>query len=158
MAREAALLVTLAALGGASLWLRVGEQPPPAAPAAPGAAPAALPPVPATAPAVAAPIPEPPPADRSKYLELPDGSFVPTLNGATNVAPLAKFWGSQVPWSPIVGIERNDQGIDWYRHENGSYSTTQMVLVSRSGRQSYEPMTRVGHRGPANTPATAAGK
>jgi hypothetical protein len=53
-----------------------------------------------------------------------------------------------MPWSPIVGVEHS-AGVDWYRHANGSYSTTQMV---RADNGSVMAMTRVGHRGPEAPP------
>lgn len=99
-----------------------------------------------TAPAAPTPV-----ADRSHLLELPDGSSMPTLNGAVDAAPLATYWGP-FPWSPIVATERSDAGLDWYRHADGSYSTTQMVWRSDLGRMA--AMTRVAHPGP--TPATTA--
>ena len=89
--------------------------------------------------------------DRSRRLELPDGSTLPTLNGALDAAPLQQFWGP-FPWSPIVAIERSEAGLDWYRHADGSYSTTQMVWRSDLGRMA--AMTRVAHPGP--TPAATA--
>ena len=89
--------------------------------------------------------------DRSRQLELPDGSTMPTLNDAIDAAPLKQFWGA-FPWSPIVGIERSEAGLDWYRHADGSYSTTQMVWRSDLGRMA--AMTRVAHPGP--TPTTTA--
>lgn len=83
--------------------------------------------------------------DRSRLLELPDGSFVQTLNGAVDAAPLATFWGPK-PWSPIVGVQRSEAGVEWYEHANGSFSTTQMVWRPDLGR--YDAMTRVAHVGP----------
>lgn len=150
--RETILFGAIAALAAVSLWSPTNRASAGASPATPAAvqpddAPAA--------PATAAPGPPVPaaaatPADRSRQLELPDGTFVPSLNGAVGAAPLAQHWGSQIPWSPIVGIENNDQGVDWYRHANGSYSTTQMVW--RSDLKRHEAMTRVGHRGPDAPP------
>jgi hypothetical protein len=93
-----------------------------------------------------------PPVDRSDQLELPDGSFVTALNGAHDAAPIGRYWGPY-PWSPIVGVERSSAGLDWYRHADGSYSTTQMVWRQDLGREA--AMTRVAHPGP--TPAPAAG-
>lgn len=87
------------------------------------------------------------PAGGSRELLLPDGTTVPTLNGAIDAEPLATFWGP-FPWSPIVGVERNDQGLDWYKHADGSYSTTQMVWRQDLGR--HAAMTRVAH--PSATP------
>lgn len=88
----------------------------------------------------------------SRDLLLPDGTTVPTLNDAVDAAPIAKFWGSS-PWSPIVGVERSSAGVDWYKHADGSYSTTQMVWRSDLGR--HAAMTRVAHPGPAPAPAAA---
>ncbi|MCA8948283.1 MAG: hypothetical protein KDE27_02200 [Planctomycetes bacterium] len=98
----------------------------------------------AAAAAASATVDQPAP-DHSREIELPDGSFVPALNGAIDAAPVGDFWGPQ-PWSPIVGVERNSVGLDWYRHEDGSYSTTQMVWRSDLGRN--VAMTRVAHPGP----------
>ena len=86
-----------------------------------------------------------PAEDRSHLLELPDGSSCATLNGAVDAAPLGTYWGPQ-PWSPIVAIERSSAGIDWYRHADGSFSTTQMVWRKDLGRMA--AMTRVAHPGP----------
>lgn len=106
------------------------------------------------APSAAAPAPTTPTATAPAPLWLlPDGTKVAMLNGATDAPPLAEYWGSSVPWSPIVGIERNDQGVDWYRHQNGSYSTTQVVWRSDLGR--HMAMTRVAHPAPDAAPAPA---
>lgn len=88
----------------------------------------------------------------SRVLLLPDGTTVPTLNDAVDVAPIAQFWGPE-PWSPIVGVERSSAGLDWYKHADGSYSTTQMVWRSDLGR--HAAMTRVAHPGPVPAPAAA---
>lgn len=92
-----------------------------------------------------------PASDRSRELQLPDGSTMPTLNGATDAPSMKDYWGP-FPWSPIVGTERSSAGLDWYRHADGSYSTTQMVWRSDLGRMA--AMTRVAHPGP--TPAAVA--
>ena len=125
---------------------------PPALAASGQGAPAAAVAVPAAAaqPAPAAGVPQ----QESRQWLLPDGTRVATLNGATDAPPLAGFWGTSVPWSPILGIERNDQGLDWYRHANGSYSTTQMVWRSDLGRNL--AMTRVAHPAPVGAPPAAA--
>jgi hypothetical protein len=152
MPHRVAVLLALAALAaGACWWLSCRSQVAVAPAAANSPAPA---PRPATAESAAAAPAAPVPAkvDHSRELALPDGTFVATLNGAVDAAPLQQFWG-QVPWSPIVGVERNDQGLDWYRHADGSYSTTQMVW--RSDLQREVAMTRVGHPGPAVTPPVA---
>ncbi|GAB4140891.1 MAG: hypothetical protein Fur0037_07560 [Planctomycetota bacterium] len=88
------------------------------------------------------------PEDHSRDLLLPDGTYVPALSGAVDAAPLARYWGP-LPWSPIVEFVRSG-GIDWYRHEDGSFSTTQMVWRSDLGREA--AMTRVAHPGPEPPP------
>lgn len=113
----------------------IAAVPSPAVHAAPVPATAELP---AAAPAALAP------AEPSPRLELPDGTSVPTLNGAVDAAPLHHYWGNW-PWSPIVGVVRG-AGVDWYQHADGSCSTTQMVWRSDLGR--HAAMTRVAHPGP----------
>ena len=105
----------------------------------------------AVAPVVAtAATPSTPTASRTRHdLLLPDGSTVPSLNGAVDPAPLAQYWGP-FPWSPIVGRERSSAGIDWYRHADGSYSTTEMVFVEQLGKPI--ALTRVAHPGPEQMP------
>ena len=155
MAQHITLPLAIAALAVALLWSQRGgalaaAALPPAVALAPEAQPVAV----GATPASAAPTvgdSKPVKTDRSQQLELPDGTFVAALNGATDAAPLQQYWGGQIPWSPIVGVERNTQGVDWYRHANGSYSTTQMVW--RSDLNRHAAMTRVGHPGPAVTPA-----
>ncbi len=149
MAREATLLLLFGGLVTASLLLAGSEAMTPTTRDAATAADRELhhdaaPPAPAVAvvpSAAGAAVP----ADRSRQLELPDGTFVPALNGAVEPAPLATYWGP-FPWSPNGGIE-SGQGVDWYRHADGSYSTTQMVWRRDLGRE--VAMTRVAHPGPA---------
>lgn len=155
--RDFVLAVGLAFLAAIALLLLRGAD----APVVPGSAPSASRTgsmaVPAQAQqAAAAPVaaPEPAASAAASLWLLPDGTRVPMLNGATGAPPLAEYWGSSVPWSPIVGIERNDQGLDWYRHANGSYSTTQMVWRSDLGRNL--AMTRVAHPAPVGAPPAAA--
>lgn len=85
----------------------------------------------------------------SRRLELPDGTFVDALNGAVDAPSMKDYWGP-FAWSPIVGVERSGAGLDWYKHADGSYSTTQMVMRSDLGRMA--AMTRVAHPGPATVP------
>jgi hypothetical protein len=154
MAREALLLITLCALGGTSYWLsRLRPEKPvqtsPAAVVVPEQEAA----VPAQATVDRAAQPPAPAADHTRELALPDGTFVPTLNDSIDAPPLAEYWGTW-PWSPIVGVQRSEAGIDWYQHADGSCSTTQMVW--RSDYNRYMAMTRVGH--PSTTTAPTAPK
>lgn len=136
-ASATAALLALVALA----WPRSPVAPPPAQQPDRQPAPAAPTPVRAAAPAAA-------PAAHHE-LVLPDGTTVPALNGAVDPAPLSRYWGP-FPWSPIVGRERSSAGIEWYRHADGSYSTTEMAFVEQLGRQI--ALTRVAHPGPEHTP------
>lgn len=154
MAREATLLLLLGGLATASLLLARNDAAAPTTRAATHAEagdlhPDAAPPAPAAAAGSAATRTDTP-ANHAHDLELPDGTFVPALNGAVDAAPLATYWGP-FPWSPIVGVQSAD-GIDWYQHADGSFSTTQMVWRSDLGHEA--AMTRVAHPGP--TPAATA--
>ncbi len=70
--------------------------------------------------------------DRRNLLSLPNGDFVPTLNGVLDAPPLS--WPPEVPFSPIVGTERDTRGQEWYVHADGARSTTSMVFRSDEGR------------------------
>jgi hypothetical protein len=74
-------------------------------------------------------------------LRMPDGSFVPPLNGVVN--PPAAQWTD--PFSPIVGIRRsNDAGaIEWYVHADGTMTTTIMLFRHELGRT--DATTKVAH-------------
>jgi hypothetical protein len=140
----------LAALALSWLWPAQLDTQPTMAPAA--AAPVAAAEQPTIAAAAAAghvqraPAAKPASPEPSRRLELPDGTSVPALNDAIDAAPLQQFWGNW-PWSPIIGVVRGANGIDWYEHADGSCSTTQMVWRSDLGR--HLAMTRVAHPGPA---------
>lgn len=147
-ARRRGWVAALLGLAGVAVGIAVatggGETAAPAAGLPAAAAPVAEPAVPAV-PAVASVAAAPPPVDSpSRQLLLPDGTSVPALNGAVDAAPLARYWGPW-PWSPIREVVR-DRGVDWYRHDDGSFSTTQMVWRSDLGREA--AMTRVAHPGP----------
>jgi hypothetical protein len=70
-------------------------------------------------------------ADPHTMVALPDGSFAPVLNGAYGVTPLP--WPRDIPWSPIIGIQRDKHGMDWFVHADGSHSITQMAYRSDLG-------------------------
>jgi len=66
---------------------------------------------------------EPPPAqDKTGWIVFPDGSSYPPLNGV-KVAPKIGFHPRMAPYAPVVRIERDASGRDWYVHENGVRST-----------------------------------
>ena len=148
----AAAALACAALASAAPWFSSRPQAAPSGCALPESKPPAPAPAPAAEVAAVERAKESSSVDHSRELELPDGTFVPALNGAVGATKVAEFWGP-LPWSPIVGVERSSAGVDWYRHEDGSYSTTQMVWRKDLGR--YEAMTRVAHPGPAPAPVAA---
>lgn len=117
-------LVLLVAIGGLWWWQRRPAEeapaslPPTAAPAA--ASPAPVQPVTAAAePSVERQAPAVPTPGKLLYA---CGQEAPALNGVTESIKLD--WAG--PWSPIqkIVVER---GWEWYVHEDGSRSTTQMI-------------------------------
>ncbi len=93
------------------------------------------------------------PPSPQKMLELPDGTFVPALNGAVNAKPLVTAWDPQVPYAKIIRQERAPDGVDWYVHADGSFSTTRMVF--RDDLKRMDAVTSVAHPG-GEAPAAAA--
>lgn len=82
---------------------------------------------------------EPTETARKQLIALPNGEFVPTLNGVVD-AP-AMTWPVEVPFSPIIGTERDPRGQEWYVHASGARSTTSMVFHSGEGKMT--PSTTV---------------
>lgn len=112
-----------------------GEPPQQPAPQKQPALPAAGPAPVLKAPAVAQPA-EPP---QPQMLRYPDGSQHPPLNGVTD--PPSIDWPPDVPFAPVVGKVTDGQGIEWYRHADGSLTTVQMIWRSDLGRK--DAMARI---------------
>lgn len=55
-------------------------------------------------------------------LRYPDGSVRAGLNGVTD--RLEPSFTDCLPFAPIVGVERDYHGLDWYVHANGARSTS----------------------------------
>lgn len=72
---------------------------------------------------------EVPAADR--FL-LPDGTWARALNNVKNAPKLD--WPPWIPYSPIVERVVDARGQEWYRHADGSMSTTQMTWRTDLGR------------------------
>jgi hypothetical protein len=72
-------------------------------------------------------------------MRYPDGSQYPPLNGVKD--PPVNFWPVQIPFSPVVGQFKDEQGLEWYRHSDGTRSTVQMMWRSDLGRM--DPIARV---------------
>ncbi|MBL8723626.1 MAG: hypothetical protein JNK49_06235 [Planctomycetes bacterium] len=151
MSNKPIVLLCLAGALGAVWWAlrNPPETPQPPAPDAP--APAEKPPTPMPPPqpvAVALTFPKVEQVPENERLSMPDGSFVPTLNGVKNPAKIA--WG-EFPYSPVVRIQK-DPTLDWYVHADGTYTTTIMQWRSDLGRE--DPVTLCLH--PAQATAVEA--
>lgn len=84
--------------------------------------------------------------DVSRSIRMPDGKYLPALNGVLN--PPALTWPTGRPYSPVVGTERDTRGDDWYVHADGSKSTMKMIQMNRQGRISVEPVSYVANPQP----------
>jgi len=93
-----------------------------------------------------APVPVRAPADKTRMVQLPDGTFLPALNGA--VSPPAIAFRDR-PFTPITGVKVDSSGREWYEHADGSFSTTVMGWRRDLGR--WDAMTQVAH--PTEPPA-----
>ena len=135
MARLLAVLGVLTVSLAAYLLLRDPPSPatpgdrPPAnqAPAEPGSGGPAPVQDEATASPASPAAPQPAPAaakaaEHPDWIAFPDGSALPPLNGVAKAPKLT--WHRLLPYTKVVGKERDAQGRDWYVHENGARSTT----------------------------------
>ena len=126
------VFLVVAAAAGAGVWWTLRTPPEDAPKPPPPTAEKPADPKPSTAPVMTVPyLPEPEakvPAERR--LKMPDGSFVPTLNGVVN--PAAIVWHSG-PYSPVVR-KQVDPTLEWYVHADGTYTTTIMQWRSDLGR------------------------
>jgi hypothetical protein len=154
------LLCLMGALGGVS-WYALRTIPEaPEAPIRSKPAPEAAPPAPAPQPvAVALTFPKADQVPEEQRLRMPDGSFVPTLNGVKNPAKIA--WGEQ-PYAPVVRIQK-DPTLEWYVHADGTYTTTIMQWRSDLNREDavtlcLHPATPTAVDAPADDGPNAAKK
>lgn len=88
----------------------------------------------------------------SGYVRLPDGTFIPNLNGVKSHAKLA--WGAG-PFSPIDYKMVDADGIEWYVLKNGDQLTT----VRWPGTENGKPVMRdiiVRHQFKEPLPAASA--
>jgi hypothetical protein len=132
------VLIALA-LGGAWFAFRgTDQESPPASEQRPEPLPSAAPeagpkPLTGTAPE-RRPAPVPTTQRTEGYIEFPDGTFYPPLNGV-KIAPKPLFHPRMAPFAKVVGIERDARGRDWYVHENGTRST---VFINSAGVATYD--------------------
>ncbi len=59
---------------------------------------------------------------KEDWLVFPDGSRQPPLNGVTKAPKIT--WHRMLPFTPVVRVETDASGRQWYVHENGARSTT----------------------------------
>jgi hypothetical protein len=127
------VVVPLCLLAAGGVWFGLSRtpaapvhEPAPADAASPGTRPPT--PVSAPGPAVAAPVAESP-APQAQAV-FPDGSKWPLLNGVTETVTMP--WPNR-PFSPVVD-KVFDQGQDWYRHADGTWTTTVLRPETVSGK------------------------
>lgn len=136
-------LIVISAVAATVLWLRPNEQAPLAV--TPQAVPDLPAPTPSNAPVMTYEAPTivhaPKPEERDRMFKLPNGDFVASLNGVLNAPEM--LWPKDIPYSPIVGRERDTRGHEWYVHADGSKSTNRMVFRSDLGRM--DPITTVAN-------------
>jgi hypothetical protein len=129
-----------------------------AAPVQPPSSPAATPrieappaPVESATVSVGAPAATPAaaPAAAGGSIRFPDGSSKPALNGVTEALELP--WPADRPFAAVLDVVSH-AGTDFYRHADGTFSTTVVRTESVSGKQvqiglcySPSPADSVGH-------------
>ncbi len=79
----------------------------------------------------------------ARSIALPDGARVPVINGAYGAPDMLGAWPDDRPWSPIVRIDTDSFGEQWYVHADESRSQTILREVRRSGESAVQPMTLV---------------
>jgi hypothetical protein len=72
----------------------------------------------------------------------PDGTTLTALNGVT--VPLRIDWPGNRPYAAVVEVVTNDNGVAFYKHADGSFSTTLQRIETVSGKlvqfaQTYTP-------------------
>jgi hypothetical protein len=161
--RAIRLVAILAGLLLATAWWQpfAGTPPSPST-----AGPIAVAPADSSNDATAAPVPTPPshePATTSatdSVLTLPDGTTVSARNGVAHPAPMS--WSRDVPFAPIVATVAADYTghgrLEWYRHADGTMTTTVMIDARTAGVQRRKPVTIVAHPLPVlEAPRTPGG-
>ena len=79
-------------------------------------------------------------------IRFPDGSSRPALNGVTQALEIP--WPSGVPFAPVVE-QLHHNGADWYRHADGTFTTTIVRTETVSGKQLQIPLCFTPRPAPA---------
>ena len=87
----------------------------------------------------------PAPADASG-VRFPDGSLQPALNGVTALLDIP--WPSGRPFAPVVE-QLHHNGADWYRHADGTFTTTIVRTEAVSGKELQIPLCFTPQPAPA---------
>lgn len=70
--------------------------------------------------------------DRAAHVAMPDGTWLPALNGVTGAPKSA--WSAERPYAPVLRVDRL-QDADWYVHADGSWTTTRWFFRKDLGRE-----------------------
>lgn len=141
------LSLVLGALLGGTAWYLTRESAAPSRDPGPGSRPASSPASSAgvatdlRATSLGGPVPQGQTVDVSRSIRMPDGKYLPALNGVLNPPNLT--WPKSRPYSPVVSTERDTKGQEWYVHADGSKSTMTMIDMKRGERVSREAVSYV---------------
>lgn len=83
---------------------------------------------------------EPDDGELARFVRMPDGTWLPALNGVTGVDPI--LWEPGRPYAPVVGVERLADGFDWYVHADGTRTTTRSMWRPDLGREDPTALTQ----------------
>ncbi len=73
-------------------------------------------------------------------IPLPDGSFIPFLNGMTHAPPLHRD-PRHGPVPPVVAKVVDDEGFEWWEHADHSVTTSRYKGVEVGGESYWDPGT-----------------
>lgn len=121
------VLLAIATLGTVTWLLRRSPESPPPALATPDSRPAS------TSESLTAVRATRDPLELLDSVRFPDGSYLPLLNGAKGKVVMT--WPAGRPFSPVVGKVGGGQSEEWYRHADGTLTTTVVKFRSDLGRE-----------------------
>lgn len=77
------------------------------------------------------------PKNIKKGVRLPDGSYLPLLNGVPFAAPVKRSeWDG--PITPVVGKITDNDGCEWWVHADGSTTTTRYLETTGADGKSFQ--------------------
>lgn len=72
------------------------------------------------------------PKDLRHGIPMPDGSFLPLLNGVPHAEPASRNTSASGPLPPVVAKFADREGSEWWEHADGSTTTTRWVEVTHA--------------------------